>query len=259
MSNSIFEKWGRPNEGISSLSPTSATLLVGVQAPPGTAETIVSLLPEAASLVTLVRATEGAACAVYEVGPVANHLVGITSAVRPDYHPNGQSDVPNHPDALIRYICQISDAESLSPRYPDLRPPSDLLYVIPGISDGAVSRPPRNDMSTQILVQDAIRSGDPDKALPILEGRLASLMSLCDRARASGGGTIDSIVDNAVRTLAKSLVGPGRWQIPAGWERSHHWPVSWRYGYAAIRAHTFLLYPEIEEVVLTRLLEGNSP
>ena len=85
MSNSVFEKWGRPNEGISSLSPTSATLLVGVQAPPGTAETILAALPDAQALVTLVRATDGAACPVYEVGPVANHLVGITAAVRPDF------------------------------------------------------------------------------------------------------------------------------------------------------------------------------
>jgi hypothetical protein len=193
---------------------------------------------------------------VFEVGPIANHLCGKTCAVRPDYHPNGQSDVPGYPDALIRHACDMAEDEPLRPRYPDLRPPSDLLYVVPGISEGAVSRPPRSDKDSQLAVQDAIYSGSPEQALPVLEGRLASLMALCDRARVAGGGTLDESVQDAIRTIAKSLVGQQRWGLPAGWEKSYPWPVQWRYGYAAIRAHTFLMYPEVETRVLKRLLDG---
>lgn len=107
-------------------------------------------------------------------------------------------------------------------------------------------------------VQAAIFSGDPDTALPVLEGRLASLMSLCDRARAAAGGELGQSVKDAISTIARSLLGNTRWSIPSGWERSHPWPMSWRYGYAAVRAHTFLMEPRVAEVITNRMLEGGT-
>lgn len=229
------------------------TTAIAQDAPP-VVQTILEQMPEAAALVTLVRACDGAADPVTEVGPIANHLLGRTAAERPDYHDH-PSGVPEWPDALTRHACSMGWDEPIRPHHDGLNPPSELLHVVPGLGECAVSRPPRQDPGTAAAVEAAILSGDPDEAMPVLDGRVACLMRLADRARAASGGKLDPETVEAVQTLAACLLGSTRWNVIHGWETGHEWPVPWRFGAAAVRAHIFLCQDEIGRIVTRRMVE----
>jgi hypothetical protein len=227
--------------------------VTGTPAPDDAVERILKALPEAVALDTLVRACDGAADAYGEVSPLSNHLCGKVAADRPSYHPH-PGDVPPWPDALTRFVCDLENGEPIR-RNPDLPLPTPLCIQVPGISDGCIARPPPNSYDDQIAVQESIYSGDPN-TVGVLDGRLACLMVLADRARAAGGGKLSTSVQDAIRLLSKSLLGNTRWSIPSGWERSHPWPPHYRFGFSACRAHTFLMNPEVEARVIERLLNG---
>jgi hypothetical protein len=203
----------------------------------------------------LVRATGGAACGVHEVSPVANHLVGRISAFRPADHPSPPPALARSQstaDALIHDSTGI--AGELKCTCSTL--PNKNLHVVPGISEGAIVRPARHDHASQIEVDKAIRSGDVETALAVLDPRLDALKMLADRARAASGGTLDPDVREAVEVLARTLVGSTRWNVVSGYEEGFPWPVPWRFGAAAITAHCFLLYDEIALRIMRRLVDG---
>jgi hypothetical protein len=214
-----------------------------------------STLTEEQALKRLVRATGGAACAVHEVSPVANHLVGRVSALRPADHPSPPPALARSQttaDALIHDSTGIAGEIKCT----CVTLPNPSLFVVPGVSEGAIARPARHDDASQVEVDKAIRSGDVEMALPVLDPRLDALKLLADRARAESGGTLDPDVREAVEVLARTLVGSTRWNVVSGWEEGFAWPVPWRFGSAAITGHCFLLYDEIATRIMRRLLDG---
>jgi len=211
-------------------------------------------MTETDALRVLVAATEDASCAVHEVGPLANHLVGPVRALRHDWHPDPVARGRTSPQSVDRLIAEATGRDTI--RCTCTTVPNRLLYVIPGISEGAVARPVPNDDDSQAAVHRAIMSGDPDYALPLLEPRLDALKMLSDRARTAAGGTLAPAVQQAVETLTGTLTGRTRWQVVQGWEQGWTWPVSWRFGAAAVRAHTFLLRDEIAHRITRRLVHG---
>lgn len=211
-------------------------------------------MTEEDALKVLARAAGEYACPMHEVGPVANHLVGPLAANRPDYgnQPPALARSQSTVDRLIRDATGRDQIECLC-----VIPISNRLYVLPAVSEGAIVRPPRNDVASQREVDDAIESGDVDYALPILEPRLDALKTLADRARADGGGVMDPDVRVAVETIARTLTGSGRWAVIPGYEHGYDFPVSWRFGAAGIRASQFMADDDVAHRILTRLLDGH--
>lgn len=214
-------------------------------------------------------APNSTACPVFEVGPIANHLTGLTAAVRPDFvdetSPDQQVPLKADVDDLIREVCGM-DRHDLIHDY-GCGSPSLLLVTLPQVSEGAVNRPQQSHIEAARKVDEAIRSGDPDKALPELDGRVAALVAVCDRARFMTGGELSDEVREAVEVLVASLIGPSRWSVLAGWQKALEacrWPWSWGWSPAATRVDNFLRDEQVAAVILRRMLkdrdvEGRRP
>lgn len=211
------------------------------------------------AFVRLVQATEGAACPVHVAGPLAHHLVGPISALRPDWHPRQNVDRSQYGGvaAVERLVARAFDLPSGAAwacGCPEGFQRSPLVYVVPALGELAIARPPQDVAA----VDAAVLSGDPDEALGAMDARVDSLLILSDLARAVAGGDLPAGIADDVRTLAASLVGRERWDVLRGYEKNvvWDWPISWRFGPAALRASQFLAYPEVGDVIVRRMVEG---
>ena len=215
-----------------------------------------SRISEEEALSHVVEAGSVTACPVHVIGPLANHIIGPVSALRPDFHPVPSPRLARSKETVDRLIRQT--AGGIRCTCPDGYEPSELLVVLPKISDGAHVRSRQHTMEVQATVESAIHHIENlDESLLVLDPRLDCLILLTDLARAgAGGGDLDARTIASVETLARTLIGAGRWDVREGHSQGMLWPAPWRMGIADETADRFLRYPELVKPTLSRLLTG---